>query len=284
MNYKNYNPDDLVIDKPEQPLLQYAKNYLTKKYIDAMLKPDNKPKDIQKLINSVKDDKFKRAAINLTNNAKFIEITRNNPGNYYSLMKDYEIAVKEQKKIRDGKKTILDAKNLLIGIENNDYAAYIKAPNGNGNPAGQEDAGYTRLTEIVFAQILVTKGYNHIAYSNMLGEKGIKAAKKSMTEHFKELKILETLNDKELNKKLRTGAIKNYTLDISVKGMDKNTAFGKYLGASAIEKATKALKPEDGAGKNAENNEIKRRNSMVMKGENKGKLKGRNRSDSFSKK
>ena len=312
MDYRKTNVDDMVKDKPGQTMLQTARNYICKKYIDDMLRDGNSPEDIQKLIDNVKDGKLRQQVFDVMSDEAFVRIVNENPQNYYSEMRKHEAQVEEQKKRAKADKIVAAADKLLERAKHAGYANYIKAPGKNVNALGQKDMEYYRLASIAMAQILTTPEYKHLAYTGKLGSKELKDAQNTLKKQLEENKILDKMSNEKLDQYIKNGSFKNYTIDMMMKNVKKTDAMEKNLGVKVydqiqddfkahkknydVDKSSDKKVPEvkdlvlpetkKAKKKVAENKdvEVKRSNSMVIKGENKGKVKGRKRANSMSKK
>ena len=91
LDYKKVRINDMVKDERKQSILQYALNYQSKRYIQAMLLESNKPEDIDKLIKSAENGKFRQQVEQLMQDDTFIRIVKNHPKNYYAEMRKVEM-------------------------------------------------------------------------------------------------------------------------------------------------------------------------------------------------
>ena len=256
LDYKKINLDDMVKDKKGQAPYQYAKNYMCKKYLDAMLKEDNKPQDIDKLINSAKDGKLRKQIFRLLMDDTFNRIINEHPENYYEKMREHETVKNEMKKRAKAEKILTNAASIIDMAEKKGYDKYIKAPVTGADNEQLKDKQYSRLAELVFAQIITSPEYKNVAYNGKFGKKEIKSVKESFKKQLMDDNILGHLNDNELKTKLENGSFKKYAVDILVKGVKKSQAMEKHLGVKTINQIKNEFK------NNNQDEVVKRSNSI----------------------
>ena len=318
MNYRINGLENMVPDKKDQTIEQYAKNYLSKKYLDEMMKKENKPEDVQKLIDQVKDGKLKNEVIKLTNDETFKKIVRDFPDDYYGKMRwEEDIRLGNQRQAAAEEK-IKNALGLLGQVHQKGFANSVNKNTFN------DDMRYENLTMIVMAQIISSPEYERAIYNKKLGDKDLKQASDYLKKAFKKIDLLRNMNEFEMDIAFTDGQFKQFATDILTNKKKLSEASNEHFGIKEydfvknefpehekeydVQKKKADVKTEKLSNKGAHrrvdglvldgnkdkvdavkaeekgnNNEIQRSNSFTYKGENKGKVRQRNRSGSVKK-
>ena len=317
MDYRKTEAGQMVTDKKDQSLLQYAKNYVSKKYIDEMMKKGNKPEDVQELIDYAKAGNLEVEAINLTHDEAFRNIVRDYPNDYYDKMRwEEDVRLGNARKASADRK-ISRALTLLGEVNQAGFSKSISE-----DPWIGQVRDYDKLTNIVMAQIISSPEYEKAIYDKRLGDKDLVQASAYLKKAFQSVHVFDGMNSIEMDIAFADGQFKKFAVDVLTNKANLKKAAIEHLGIKEFDmvkvefpahdrnydaqkkkeavKATKlsnkgAHRKVDGlvldgnkekvdAIKAEEKNEIKRSNSLVIKGENKGKVKGRKRSGSVNKK
>ena len=281
------------------------------------MKKGNKPEDVQELIDYAEAGNLKIEAINLTHDEAFRNIVRDYPNDYYDKMRwEEDVRLGNERKASADRK-VSRALALLGEVNQAGFSKSISE-----DPWIGQVRDYDKLTDIVMAQIISSPEYEKAIYDKRLGDKDLVQASAYLKKAFQSVHVFDGMNSFEMDIAFADGQFKKFAVDVLTNKANFKKAAMEHLGIKEFDmvkvefpahdrnydaqkkkeavKATKlsnkgAHRKVDGlvldgnkekvdAIKAEEKNEIKRSNSLVIKGENKGKVKGRMRSGSVNKK